>query len=128
MKTKQLAITLLICMITFAGFSFTTTDLSQDSNHDELIVSIDATISHGVVDLIVLDVKLDDKQKTFLDHRISLKSDLYDGLLIQNYNQIDRPREPDQQLELNHTFIKDLKIATTNDNILFRLARDGFRS
>lgn len=127
MKLKHLAFTFLILMISFAGFSLTTTDLCQDSNH-ELIVSLDADKEiHGVVDSIVSDdVNISDEEKSFTNHYRLQEATIQNDLYIQNYSLNERRiREPDQRQNLNHT-LKRLS-ASTIDKIAYRKARDGFR-
>ena len=125
MKLKHLVFTLLICMISFAGFSHTTTDLCQDSNHD-ITLSVDNATIHGVADLFVMDSQINFQKENISSDQenmpdLALPSDLF----LEDYKLIERRiREPDQlykQKTLKRSLIDTKYVKTFN-----RLARDGF--
>lgn len=125
MKTKLLAFTLLICMISFAGFSLTTTDLCQDSNH-ELFVSIDANDFHGVVDSIVIDFDQNIEKKIYHEKESSDEAFISDKFVLEINSRYDGQfYRQDQRQKLNHQNIEAL--SKKSEKSPFRLARDGLK-
>ena len=86
MKLKLLAFTLFIGMISFAGFSFTTTDLCQNSNLEYVAYAdADATVQ-GVVDSIIVEDNLVDAIVSAPSYE-TLGTETFDEAIILNFSE-----------------------------------------
>jgi hypothetical protein len=125
MKFKLTAFTLLILMISFAGFSHTTTDLCQNSKFEQ-VTAVDAVptvqgvvVSNVMEESFILDVLL-------VNGHQALAADISKEALIQ-----DQGKTESQHYLLNELANKDNAQTRERTKLLkdhsdaHRLARDG---
>lgn len=112
-------------MISFAGFSQTTTDLCQDSNL-ELVASADVDVIsiQGVVDSIVVGESIVNETVSVSSYEM-FGTDSYDEAIIQNISEPERRGHAiDELTKQNHAQKRTQKPKLADNRQ--RLARDGF--
>ena len=129
MKTMRGLFTLLIGMISFAGFSFTNADLVHDSISDDTVISLDL-VNHNVdtlVDISVVDDVYNFNVESFVfqAHLIVADFSFYEKN-PQPLLDVGRNKDHDLELFLNvKRYIFQRKTSSIQLSVFSKLARDA---